>query len=67
MTAIEERIVLVITNMAKTIEEIARETDIDQSELIEPISAMDLEGIIREIAGGKYVANQQKKHTHLSI
>ena len=67
LTAIEERIVLVITNMAKTIEEIARETDIDQLELIEPISVMDLEGIIREIAGGKYVANQQKKQTHLSI
>lgn len=54
---IEEKILFSITDAAKTIEEIARETDIDQVELIEHISVMDLEGIIRAVAGGKYLGN----------
>lgn len=51
---IEKSILSCITNQPKTIEQISIELNIDQANLIENISIMELEGKIEDISGGRY-------------
>ena len=50
---IEEKIISCIMNNAKTIEEIGREIHMNQVNLIEHISIMELEGRIKAVLGGR--------------
>ncbi|NMA48820.1 MAG: DNA-protecting protein DprA [Tissierellia bacterium] len=55
LSVIEEKILSCIMEKPKTIEEIGIELNIDGVDLIEEISIMELEGSIRDIAGGRYI------------
>lgn len=55
----EEKIISCISDEPKTIEEIGLELSIDQINLIEDLTIMELEGKIRDMAGGRYIAIAQ--------
>ena len=54
LTPLEEKIVHSINNSAKSIEEISIETHINQYDLIQLLSVMELENKIRAVGGGMY-------------
>lgn len=55
LTAAETKIQAVLMNSGKTMEQIGNLTSIDQGQLLEHLSIMELEGIIEFCAGGKYI------------
>lgn len=54
LSLIEEKILESLKGSAKTVEEIGNVTSIDLAKLIENLTIMELEGLIRSLAGGKF-------------
>ena len=56
LSNMEEKILFSLSFAPKTIEKIGADTQIDQLQLIQVLSMMELEGLIRTCPGGRFVA-----------
>ena len=59
MTDIEKKIVALFTNGPKQIDDIARTVDLNVTDLMEFLLAMELKGIVRELSGKRFVLTEE--------